>query len=167
MKTIIKYTLYATALMALLFAFDNVIFSEADDSGREIYGYLSILISLSFIFFGVKAYRNVECQGKISFFKGFGVGLLISLLPAILFGAYNVVYMLYIEPDFAENYYQSAVAQMRIDYSGAELAAQLAEMDANKEMFMSPVFNFFLMTITVFLIGIVVSVISAIALRKK
>lgn len=153
--------------MALLFAFDMIIFSDPDQSGREIYGYLSILVALSFIFFGVRAYRNLECEGKITFFKGFGVGLLIALLPSILFGAYNVVYMLYIEPDFAEAYYQSAVAQMHIDYSGAELATQLAEMEANKELFMSPVFNFFLMAITVFLIGIVVSVISAIALRKK
>jgi hypothetical protein len=77
---------------------------------------------------------------------------MISLLPAILFGLYNVIYMVYIDPNFAEAYYQGVIAQMHIDYSRAELLAQLVEMDTNKEMFMSPAFNFFLMTVTVILI---------------
>lgn len=152
--------------MAALFALDMVIFSQPDQSGREVYGYLSILISLSFVFFGIRAYRNIECQGSITFFKALGIGVLITLLPAILFGVYNVIYMEVIEPDFADQYFQAAVEQIKLDYSGAELDAKLEEMSANKALFMSPVFNFFLMSITVFLIGVVVSVISAVTLKK-
>lgn len=167
MKTILKYSAYASLLMAILFGLDNVIFSDTNYSGREVYGYLSILIALSFIFFGVKAYRNIECEGSISFFKALFVGLLISVLPAILFGIYNVIYMEYIDPGFAESYYQSTIDQMKIDYSGEELGNKLAEMESSKELFMSPMFNFFLMTLTVFLVGVLVTVISAVSLRKS
>lgn len=166
MKTILKFSLLSVGLMVFLFAIENVLFSSSTDTGREVYGYLSILIALSFIFFGVKAYRNNNCEGKISFFKALGVGLLITLLPAILFGIYNVIYMLYIEPGFVEAYFESGIAQLKLDYSGAELSEKLAEMESSKKMFMSPIFNFVLMSLTVFFVGVVVSVISAVALRK-
>ena len=167
MKTILKFGGYSCLAIVLLFAISYFFLSSLSLGVQEIYGYLSILVSLAFVFFGVKAYRNLECNGKISFFKALGVGLLVTLFPSVLFGAYNVIYVEYIDPDMAANYYQVMIDQAKLDYSGSELAEKIAEMKRMKEMFSSPFMNFLLMASTVFFVGVVVSVISAVALRKN
>lgn len=167
MKTILKFGGYSCLAIVLLFAISYFFLSSLSLGVQELYGYLSILVSLAFVFFGVKSYRNLECNGKISFFKALGVGLLVTLFPSVLFGAYNVIYTEYIDPEFTANYYQAMADQAKLDFSGSELKTKLEEMNEMRKTFSTPFMNFILMSLTVFFVGVVVSVISAVALRKK
>lgn len=167
MKSIVKFSGYSALAMFVLFAFSYFFLSGLSFTAQEVFGYLSILVSLSFVFFGVRSYRNNEKQGSISFFKALGIGLVITLVPSILFGVYNVIYVEYIDPGSVDAYYAAMIEQTKLDYTGEALTAKLAEMEEMKTSFSSPWFGFIIMFLTVFLIGIVVSVISAVALRKK
>ena len=48
-----------------------------------------------------------------------------------------------------------------------ELQEKIKEMEAEKEMFSSPVMNFLLMFLTVFMIGLIVSLLSSLILQNK
>src|SRR6266571_4222100 len=51
----------------------------------EWIGYASMLIALSMVFFGIKSYRDNYAGGKITFWKGVQIGLLISLIAGVLY----------------------------------------------------------------------------------
>jgi Protein of unknown function (DUF4199) len=53
--------------------------------GTQFIGYASMLIALSMVFFGIKSYRDNYASGKISFWKGVQIGLLISLISGVLY----------------------------------------------------------------------------------
>jgi len=167
MKTIFKYGLISALSLTIISALLYFVSKDMDFAAQEVVGYLSIFIALSFVFFGVKAYRDKEKGGQITFFKAFGVGLLITIFPSLVFGLYNAIYVLYLDPGFADAYAAAEIVKAQEMFSGAELTAKIEEIEAMKEFAASPVLGSLLMFFTVFLIGIVVSVITAVALRKK
>ena len=62
---------------------------------------------------------------------------------------------------------QKSLADMKASMSAEEYAIKSVEMESQKEMFMNPIIQFFVMGLTVFLIGIVTSVLSSFALKKE
>ena len=49
-----------------------------------IWGYATMVIALSLVFFGIKSYRDNH-GGRITFLKGLQVGILISLISAVCY----------------------------------------------------------------------------------
>ncbi|MBL4643673.1 MAG: DUF4199 family protein, partial [Flavobacteriaceae bacterium] len=80
-STITKYGVYGFLTGLVIFSF-HLLFGlkHLSSSTNEILGYLSIFISLSFIFFGIKHYRDNVNSGVISIIKAILIGLLISLI---------------------------------------------------------------------------------------
>ncbi|HMF72176.1 MAG TPA: DUF4199 domain-containing protein, partial [Flavitalea sp.] len=57
--------------------------SRGDDfEGNEILGYTTMIVAFSFIFVGIKNYRDKYNQGVVSFGKAFKIGLLITLVAS-------------------------------------------------------------------------------------
>src|SRR5215472_16188724 len=52
-----------------------------------IIGYAGMLVALSMIFFGIKSFRDHHGKGKISFWKGVQIGLLITLVASLMYYA--------------------------------------------------------------------------------
>jgi hypothetical protein len=165
-STVYKFGLISAGTILTLFFFSFLFLENLSFAIQEIWGYISIFIALSFVFFGVKSYRDSLPNQEISFGKALGVGLLIVLFPAIIFGIFNVIYITYLNPDFTEQYYATMIADISTQYSGAELTTQIAEMEGMKEMASSGIFTFFLMTFTVLILGLIVSLITAVTLRN-
>ena len=166
-STVLKFGIISSVTILVLFFISFLFLENLSFTVQEIWGYLSIFIALSFVFFGVKSYRDSLPNKAISFWRALGTGLLIVLFPAIIFGIFNVIYITYLNPDFTEQYYAAMVADMSTQYSGSELSAKLAEMESMKELATSGLFNFFLMTFTVLILGIIVSLITAVTLRSS
>ncbi len=165
-STLLKYGIYSGITIVILFLIAHFFLSKLSFGIQEVIGYLSILIALAFVFLGVKSYRDEKLNGKITFGRALGMGMLIVLIPSILFGLYNAIYCIYINPDFMDEYYTVAVQEVMDSYSGEELTAQLAEMESMKELASSVLFTSFLMFFEVVIIGFIVSLISAVPLRK-
>jgi len=161
---IIRNGVYSGLTMFVLFAI--AYFIGGDFGMQEIIGYLSILISLIFVFLGIKQYRDEIGNGNITFGKAMQVGLLIVLIPSIVFGLYNLIYIEYIDPNFIENYYADALAKMKDSLPPEEFSIKAVEIEAEKEAFGSPTVQFGAMAATVFLMGVVVSIISSFVLKK-
>jgi hypothetical protein len=141
--------------------------SNANYDLQEILGYASILLSMIFVFLGIKQYRDKFNGGFISYGKALKLGLLIVLLPSIAFGLFDLIYTHYLDPDFMSKYYDQMVAQMRTALPAAEFEAKLKEMENSKAMFQNVFFQFFIMATTVMAVGFMVAVVSAFVLRKK
>lgn len=125
----------------------------------EVVGYSSIVISLLFIFFGLKEYQ--KSNGGLSFWESLKIGMGISLFPAAFFGAYNVVYAQYIDPEFMTKYSQHAIDKLKDqNLSPTELETAQATMQQQMEMFGGIEMQFLVMFFTVFIIGIVISIVS-------
>ncbi len=166
-NTILRYGFWSALSILGLFLISSLLLKDLSFSTQEIYGYASIIISLSFVFFGIKHFRDQENNGLLSFGKGLIIGLLISLFASITFGLYNVIYVEYIDPEFMTEYYNHSVEQISQTLSGEALETKLKEMEAEKNMFSSPIMNFSLMFLTVFMIGLIISLISSLILSKK
>lgn len=163
---IIRYGVYASLLLVIVFPISFIV-GKGNYGLSEILGYSAITLSMVFVFLGIRQYREEVGGGNISFWQGVKVGLMIVLIPAFLFGFMDVIYITLINPDFAENYYQHTLEEMRTSLSEAEFAVKSAEMETQKALFMNPFMSFVLMSLTVFLIGVVASIISSFALNTS
>src|SRR5262245_33918832 len=114
----------AAALMWIMFA---AMRTGAIGHGM-IFGYASMIISLSLVFFGVKAFRENN-GGRITFFKGLQIGILISLISAVCYGVSWEVYYRTSGGNFMAEYSAQYVAKMKENgASDAEIAKTEKEM---------------------------------------
>lgn len=165
--TVLKYGIRSAITIAVLFLLALTLGKNLDYGLQEVIGYTSMVLSLVFVFFGIKHYRNYENNGVVSFGKALLIGILITLFAALAFGIIDLIYIKYINPDFTTEYYTRSVEELKNSLSGAELEAKLAKMESQKELFMNPYMSFLLMSFTVFLIGFIISLISSLILQRK
>ena len=168
-SNVLKYGLIAGTIIVMIPVITGLIIGYGPDTFKtgEIIGYCTMILSLMMIFLAVKEYQKRHPEEVVGFGKIVGIGAGISLIAGIMFGIYNVIYVTYIHPDFMQEYYQYYLAN--IQNSGApkaEIEAQIAKLEQEKAMFMNTTFNFFVMTLTVFMIGLVVSIISGLFQRE-
>lgn len=165
--TILRYSVYSAIMICALFLTTWYLLEHLPRTTQEILGYASMIVSLSFVFFGIKYYRERENAGKVSFKKALTIGVLISLITAVVFGILDVLYVEVLNPEFMDTYYAETVKAFEETYSGEELETQLANLASQKEVFANPLFTFAIMAVTVFVIGFIISLISAWILQRK
>ncbi len=168
----LKYGSIAGIIMAVIFFLPFVIFKGQDLYNfflvGEIIGYSTMILSLLFVFFGIRSYRDVELGGVITFGKAFATGLLITLVASIIFGLFTVLLYTVISPNLGNEmieFYKRSITE-----SGQPqqiIDKQIAEMESNRSLYNNATFNGFLMFATVFIIGAVVALISSFVLKRK
>ena len=164
-KTFLRYGGLSALFMVLFFIVTELTLTRDDFDTNEILGWIGIFLSTTFVFFGIRYYRDRVNNGMLSFGKGLQVGLLILIIPSLAFGLFNVIYVV-LNPEFMDNYYNYKVSQIRDSLPASEAAVKIEAMEKEKEMFMSPAVQFFAMFLSVFAVGLIVTVISALALRR-
>jgi len=168
MKNIIlKYGAYAAGIIVILFSFSWLFLEGTSYSIQEIFGYAVILISVSFVYFGMKDYRDKVNDNKLTFVEGLKLGVMIVAIPSVVFGLYNVFYVEILNPEFIDEYYTHYAEKMKLSMTPEEFKIEFAKMEADQEMFRNPIFQFLLMGLTVFFVGIIVTVISTLILKKS
>ncbi|UJH68687.1 DUF4199 domain-containing protein [Allomuricauda sp. SCSIO 65647] len=166
-KTVLRYGLYGGITICVLFLLAWFMGNGLSYSLQEVIGYISMVVSLSFVFFGIKHFRDRENNGRVSFSKALAIGVLISLITALVFGVLDVIYVEYLNPEFMDDYYDRSIAQLRTTLPANEYEAKVAELEAEKELFMNPIFSFLIMGMTVFVIGFIISLISSLILQRN
>jgi len=133
-----------------------------------IVGYTGIVLSLLFVYFGVRSYRDNKLGGRIAFGRAFGVGLLITLISCVFYVISWQVLSRNFMPDFADQYGARVIADARkAGASEADLAKTTAEMADMKKMMNDPILGSAMVFIEPFPVGLLVTLISAGVLRKK
>lgn len=167
-KIISRYGLYSAGFLIATGLLLFFILGPSPDYYEigEVLGYTSITLSLVFVYFGIRKYRNEHLNGNISFGQAVKTGLLIAIFPALAFGIYNIIYAEILDPDFMENYYQYQLQTMEATMSTQEYEVARDQMEAEKEMFMNPAVQFFAMFLSVWIIGLIITLVSSFTLSK-
>lgn len=165
-KTIFRFGLYSVLSICILSFLIWSTVDNVDDTTGKIIGYTSMVLSLLFVYFGVKHFRDRENDGIVPFGKAFLIGILISLMAAVAFGILDIIYVKFINPEFMTEYYEGMLEQAR-SLPAEEFEVRKAELESEKEMFLNPFIHFFIMSMMVFVIGFIISLLSALILQRK
>ena len=166
-KTFKRYALYGGATMVGLYAAIVVaITCGANNTTGMVVTYTAMVISLCFVYFGIRYYRDIQNNGLLSFWQGIKLGLLIALVPSICFGLCDVIYVTIINPHFAENYEAAAIQQLKVTTPPADFPAAAAAFKEKMAFFKTPLGDFTMMFLNVMAIGIVITVISTFMLKR-
>ena len=150
-KTIIKYGIYGFLFALVVFLLALTLGKGLDFSTQEDIGYITMVASLLFVFFGIKHYRDHVGDGRLGFRRAVFIGLSISAITALGVAIADFIYLSWINPDFFEEY----TAVMRNEGYRGEIPDY-----GNGIMAM-------VMFLTVMIIGLIISLISAIILQRK
>ncbi|HMP98823.1 MAG TPA: DUF4199 domain-containing protein [Cyclobacteriaceae bacterium] len=142
----------------------NMLYSNPDFKSNDLLGYAILLVIYSLLFIGIRNYRNKESGGIISFGKAFKVGAYITLVAASVYVMLWLFFYYLFVPDFMEVFTQHMLYQCTTE---AELADKTKEMETYSKMYENPLFVILLTYAEVIPIGLVVSLVSALILKKK
>lgn len=142
----------------------NMMYTNPDFKSNDLLGYTAMVVIFSLIFFGVRNYRNKVLDGVISFRKAFKTGLLIALVASTLYVVVWLFYYYLFVPDFIDKYTAHVLHQYTIE---SERAAKAVEMANFKEMYSNPLFVVLITYSEVLPIGLIITLISSLILKKK
>jgi hypothetical protein len=137
----------------------------------EFVGYASMLIALTMVFFGIKSYRDNYADGKLRFWKGVQVGVLISLIAGLLYWGGAISYGL-THPGFDERFMQkfTELKVGQLQQQGApqeQIDKAKAEVEMMQGLFKSPILFFLICMVEILPVGVIVTLVSAGLLRRR
>jgi hypothetical protein len=143
-------------------------YTDPGFKGNDVIGYTALIAAFSFIFIGIRNYRDKHHGGAITFGKAFKTGFYITLTASTIYVVVWLVdYYLFI-PDFMDKYELHVLTGVKNDGgSEVELAEKAAEMKNFKAMYKNPLFVILVTYAEVFPIGLAISLISALILKRK
>lgn len=171
-KNVLVFGLISGVVVSIIMSIGMI--TLKGDSGAQLgssfmmaIGYLSMLVSFSFIYVGVKNYRDKQNGGVISFGQAFKMGLLIALIGSTLYViSWALLYNFYM-PDFMEKYCNQIVEEARATSSAVELEKLTKQMNQQKEMYKNPVWFTLFTYMEILPVGLIVSLITALILKRK
>lgn len=169
-QTLIYFGLLAGLLNIIgWFALDALFQKDDFDFGLgEILGYAAMLVALSTVFFGVKRYRDVNLDGKISFVQAFLNGLIIVLVAASIYVIGWEIYYPNFAADFGERYSEYLVQSYEEQgLSTEEMKIKKEEMAVWMDRYENPLVRIPLTLMEILPLGILVAAISGLVLMKQ
>lgn len=171
-KNIIKWGVISGVVMAAFFLTTHLLYTkdfkpETWDTG-VVLGYSSIIIALTAIFFGIKSYRDKFSAGKISFTKGFILGSGISAISSLVMGIYVYLLFTVIAPDLGDKMTNAYREKIKTSGETEEvIKKELAEYDIESEKMKYPYQRSLFTFVIIFPVGVVMSLVCALILKRK
>ena len=167
-KTIFTYGLLAGMTIAISMVLGGLAASGDGFMVPEWVGYLLMLVAMSFIFVGVKRYRDSEMGGAITFGPAFKLGLGIALIASLIYVVSWEIYLSQTGYSFANDYIEASLAGLEAKGAdAAEIAARRAELEASMESYSNPLFRLPITFSEIFPVGLVVSLVTALILKNR
>lgn len=164
-RTVLTYGLIS-GLIAAVLMLAHVPFMDGGTRSL-ILGYAGIGLASLLIFFGVRSYRENVGNGKISLGRGFAVGILIALISAACYvAAWEVVY--FSSPSIADHIFDKQVEELKASGAPQKKIDETArEVESFKKLYANPFVNAAFTFIEPFPVGLLMTLISAVILRRK
>lgn len=141
----------------------HVLYNNPDFKSNDFLGYAALVLIFSMVFFGIRNYRNKQLGGYISFGRAFKTGALITLVASTLYVLVWLFYYYLVVPDFMDKY----TAHVLSSCTKEDLAEKTVQMNSYKEMYKNPVFVILITYSEVLPIGLLVTLISSLILKRK
>jgi len=169
-KLIFINGIIAGIIVSIMMVISTVVYKcDPNMEPSMVIGYAGMLIAFSFVFIGIRNYRNKQNAGILNFGQAFKIGILISLIASTFYVVSWLIEYYCFFPDFMEKYSAMAIKKIENDphITSAELAAQVEQMNSMKEMYKNPIWVILFTYAEILPLGIVISLISALILKKK
>jgi len=163
-KTVLTFGLISGAIMTAMM-FGTLPFTDSAwlQAHSMVIGYTTMVLSFMLVFFGIRSYRENIGGGTITFGRAFAVGILITLISSVLYVVtWEIMY--FGIPSFGERFMTMCVAHVKS--SGASPEAIQTELNQLKYLD-NPFINAALTFTEPFPVGLIITLISALILRKK
>ncbi len=165
-KIALKYGLISGGLIVSSWFITIGFGDNPDFAAGEIIGYTIMIAALTAVFIGVKKIRDEK--GDLSFKEGFINGLGISLVASIIYVIGWMIYMPNFAPDFADKYGASQVDLIeQSDISAEEKNEQISDVNEWIETYKQPHVMAAMTFVEIFPVGLIVTLISALILKRK
>ena len=133
----------------------------------EWFGYLVMLVALTFVFVGVKRFRDVDRGGIIGFGRALAVGLGIAAVAGITYAVAWEAYLAATGYTFMDDYVAGILAARRAaGIAGPALAAETARLDAMRAAYADPLYRLPMTFMEIAPVGLLVAIASAALLRN-
>ena len=117
----------------------GMLFGSGHGNGALILGWTVIILSSVFIFFGIKSYRDNYNDGIITFGKAFQVGILITLISALMYTLVWEVAFFSFMNDMMDGYFNAEAEKLKA--SGASQAELQGALDMAIKYKTNPLYN--------------------------
>lgn len=132
-----------------------------------LFGYLTMIVALSMIFFGVKRYRDRDLGGVIKFLPAFLMGLAIAVVAGVIYVLGWEVYMAATDGSYMKAYMDHYIAGEKAKgLSGAALDKLVAEMNTMMTAYNTNMpYRMGITFMEIFPVGVIIALISAALLQ--
>ncbi len=138
-----------------------------DGPGSPLFGYLTMLVSLSVIFLAVKRYRDRNGGGVIKFWPALALGVSIAVVAATFYVLAWEIYFNASNGAWLDGYVDSMVANRQAGGAGEEaLAAYRTEMEEMMALYRNWWFRIPVTYSEILPVGVLISLVSAGLLRN-
>jgi hypothetical protein len=166
-KTIWRFGLLSGVVSVVLMAATVPFIRSIRHKPADVLGYTSIVLSALLVFFGIRSYREAA-GGRISFARGFGVGVLITLISCVcLVVAFQLMYFGLV-PDFGEKFAACMVERARsAGGTDQEIVETARQAEQFKQLYDNPATNAALTFAMSFPVGLAATIVSAAILSRR
>ena len=171
-KNIVTYGLIAGLIVSVLMLFTVNYISHCEGSvdydTSMLIGYASMLLAFSLVYVGIRNYRDKYNGGVISFGKAFKIGILIVLIASTIYVVSWLIAYFFFIPDFLDKYSAHMLDELKASgASQTEIDKQTKEMADFGRMYQNPFFNAMMTYIEILPVGLIVTLISSLILKRK
>lgn len=171
MNPTLRYSLIYGGLAAVVLAMFIAVLGLLGDRVAFVatmtFGFSVMLVAMSFVFVGVKRYRDVEGGGVIRFGRAFGLGLGIAVIAALAYVLMWEVYLALTDYRFMDDYIARLVREAQASgKSAAEVAKLSAELEPYRETYANPLLRLPMTFTEIAPVGLLVALVSAALLRN-
>src|SRR5258706_16161026 len=112
-KIVLTYGFISGAIAATLMLATLPFMDSLHGQKGYILGYTSIVLSTLLVFFGVRSYRENVGNGRISFGRAFGVGILITLISCSCYVATWELIYFKLKPGIADDIFSGEIERLK------------------------------------------------------
>lgn len=125
--------------------------------------WLGFVIMIAVLYLGTKAVREESPGQYMSYGKGVGTGVLISLMSGLMSAVYNFIHFKFVNTEYAD--YQMEIVRAKWEEAGMG-AAQMEQAEGFTRALMGPVAAAIMTPIMVLFFGLIFSLIIAAILKR-
>ena len=167
-KIVLTFGIFSGLILAVAMIATLPFLEKVGEGKGLLIGYTTMVLAGLLVFFGIRSYRENISGGKLTFGRGFVVGILISLISCCFYvGTWEVIYFKFM-PDFAEKYAVQMVERAKA--SGAsqqKIDATTRQAEEFVRSYHNPAYNVGMTFLEVFPVFLLITLLSTAILRKK
>jgi hypothetical protein len=162
-KTVLTFGLISGVIVTIMMWGTIPFMHKIGFNRGMIIGYTTMILSFMMIFFGIRSYRENYGGGTITFGRAFAIGILITLISSAMYVmSWEILY--FGLPGFGEKFVTTYTEMIKT--SGAPPDKIQAQLDMIKYLD-NPLLNVAMTFTEPFPVGLIITLISALVLRKK